>query len=240
MKEQLKRVLKKWPALYSFVATGYARFWYFLSGTSAEERRWAGRTIGEGYWNNIEHPSKHFLVERIAAFSPFSSILEVGCASGPNLYLLAKRFPQAEIVGIDINSEAIDYGNAQFKREGISNVKLSIGKADELGEYQDRSFDIVFTNGLLLCIGPDKIKKVIMDMIRIARKGLILMEWHCFEPESKCNSRDVYVGYWVRDYVALLKEFISEEKIRVIKIPNELWPDENWQKWGGVIEVILD
>lgn len=74
---------------------------------SEREREWAARSIAESYWNNRDHPSKHFLVERIATFSPFFNILEVGCASGPNLYPLAKKFPQAQIVGIDINPGAI-------------------------------------------------------------------------------------------------------------------------------------
>jgi hypothetical protein len=43
----------------------------------------------------------------------------------------------------------------------------------------------------------------------------------------------------MRDYVTLLKEFIPENKIKVVKMPEELWPDQNWQRWGGVIEVVM-
>jgi len=39
---------------------------------------------------------------------------------------------------------------------------------------------------------------------------------------------------------ALLKQFVPEEKIRVTKITEEMWPDENWKRLGGVIEVIVE
>ena len=38
---------------------------------------------------------------------------------------------------------------------------------------------------------------------------------------------------------ALLKQFVPEEKIPVTKISDEIWSDENWKRWGGVIEVIM-
>ena len=44
-------------------------------------------------------------------------------------------------------------------------------------------------------------------MIRITRKASILVEWPCFEPQSKDPyGLGVYhLGLWRRDYVALLK-----------------------------------
>lgn len=244
MKQQIIQIIKRWPAFYRCISKIYWAFNFhhlteLFIGTKARERQWAARPIAEGYWDNRDHPSKHFFAERIAAFSPIHSILEVGCASGPNLYLLAKRFPQAQIVGIDINQEAVQYGNGQFAREGISNVKLFVGKADKLGEFQDRAFDIVFTNALLIYIGPDKIKEVIEGILRITHHALILIELHCFEPDTKDPlGHGIYrYGNWVRDYAALLKQFVPEEQIRVTKIPEDVWPAEPWKELGAVIEV---
>lgn len=212
-----------------------------LLGTRAIERRWAARSpsSAEGYWDNRELPSKQFLVEQVAAFSPVHSILEVGCNCGPSLYLLAKRFPQADIKGIDINAAAIQYGNQQFAQEGISNVKLMVTKADELERFADKSFDIVFTMSLLMYIGPDKIKEISRELIRISRRALILMEWHLFETQDKdpFGLGTYHYGTWMRDYVALLKQFVREDQLKVIKIPEEVWPDRGWQEWGAVIEV---
>ena len=246
LKQRVVQTIMRWPSLYNFASKTYFTLQFdhlleLLIGTKAREKQWATRSIAEGYWNNRDHPSKHFLAERIAVFAPVHSILEVGCASGPSLYLLAKRFPQANIVGIDINQEAVEYGNAQFAQEGISNVDLKAGKADTLEAFPDRAFDIVFTNALLIYIGPDKIKNVIQGMIRITHKVLVLMELHFLEPNTKDPlGLGIYrYGNWVRDYVALLRQFVSAEQIRVTKIPEDVWPGDPWKELGAVIEVIM-
>ena len=265
MKEQLKRILENMPALYRFVSKGYTytmlryRYMkYLLSGTKAMEKEWATRHLREGekerddwgkesndwikgYRDSLDHPHRTFLAETISKFNP-SIILEIGCNCGPNLYPLAKKFPNAKIIGIDISPMAVQKGNEWLAQEGISNVKLLEGKADELRQFQDKSFDVVFTDAVLIYIGPDKIKEVIKEMIRITRRALILMEWHSFEPERKDPKglEVYYLGCWKRDYVALLKQFVPEEEIRVTKITEDVWPEENWKRWGGVIEVTID
>jgi len=264
MKEQLKHLLEKMPTLYRFITKGYTdsllRFRYleeYLLGTRVREREWATRHLRKGererddwgkesddwikaYWNSRDHSHRHFLIERISKYSP-NSILEIGCNCGPNLYLLAKKFPNAKIMGIDINPMAVQKGNEWLAQEGISNVKLLEGKAGELGQFQDKSFDVVFTDAVLIYIGPDKIKEVMKEVIRITCQALFLMEWHRFELEHKDPyGLGVYHrGCWRRNYVDLLKQIVQEEQIRVTKIPKDTWPDKNWEEVGAVIEVAM-
>jgi len=223
-------------------------------GTRLKERYWAKRHLRggddwgygnddwvRGYWDSRNHLHRSFLVERISKFFP-SSILEIGCNCGPNLYLLAQKFPRAEIVGVDINPLAVQKGNEWFVREGISNVRLLVGKADELSNFQDKSIDILFTDAMLMYIGPNKIMKVMKEMARIARRALILVEWHYFESAGG-DPRGLgvyYCGAWKRDYVMLLRQFAREERIAMTKITEDIWPDRNWSEVGAIIEVILE
>ena len=262
VKKRVALLLRRWPTLYNFVTRIYfalkpVHLMELVVGTKAREKDWATRHLHEGerrrddwgegsddwikgYRDSQGHPHRPFLVERISKFSP-NSILEIGCNCGPNLYLLAKKFPDAEIIGIDINSMAVQKGNEWLAQVGISNVKLLEGKADELGQFRDRSFDVVFADAVLIYIGPDKIKDVIKNMIRITRRALILMEWHCFEPQSKDPyGLGVYhLGHWKRDYVALLKQFDRDEHIHVTKITEKIWPEKNWSEVGAIIEVVM-
>lgn len=146
------------------------------------------------------------------------------------------------MVGIDINPAAIQKGKEWLAQEGISNVKLVVGKADELQAIPDKRFDIVFTDAVLIYIGPDKITKVVKELIRIARRALILVEWHYFEAwEKDPRGLGVYhCGNWKRNYVALLRQFVGEEQIHLTKITDDIWPDKNWSKVGAVIEVALE
>jgi len=246
IKQHIVNILKRWPASYHLVSNIYwtLNFHHLLEliiGTKARERQWAGRPIAEGYWNNRDSASTHFLVEKIAALSPVHSIFEVGCASGPNLYTLAKGFPEAQITGIDINPEAVRYGNAQFAREGISNVKLIAGGADRLQNFPDRAFDVVFTKALLIYIGPDKIREVIQGILRITHHTLVLIELQRFEPDTRDPlGLGIYsYGNWVRDYAALLRQYVPESQIQVTRIPKDALPGEPWEKLGAVIKVVM-
>jgi len=237
--------------------------------TITTDKEWATRHLYEkswveDYWKSRDHPHRAFLVEKICKYAPINSILEVGCASGPNLYNIAKKFPNAEIRGIDINPSAVEKGNEWLKQEGISNVKLEVGRAQELNRFANKSFDIVFTDAVLIYISPNEIKKVVKEMLRISRV-VILNEWHAFKKwlavllneyyyfrlifsrqrlkvlnipfKPKSASLGFFARHWVRDYRMLFEEFVPKERILITKLPKEVWNDKSWQQWGAIIEV---
>ncbi len=236
MKEKIKKILEKYPLIYSLAQ----KILWQISGLKV---KFCGTTFLENYWqrkefndfSGVNHPHRSFLIEKIANLQPFLNILEIGCGYALNLYLLAKKFPQAKFTGIDINQKAIEAGKKLLKKERIKNVELLVGKADKLNNFPEKNFDVVFTDAVLMYIGPDKIKGIIREILRIAKKGIILVEWHT--PNQKKDIYDAHIGVWKRDYVSLLKEFFPKEKIILSKITPEIWPDQNWQKWGYIIEV---
>jgi ubiquinone/menaquinone biosynthesis C-methylase UbiE len=225
-------------------------------GTSAREKQWAARHLRRGndwgntghagspdewvlsYWDSRQHPHRRFLVDKVAAYYPFSNILEIGCNCAPNLYLLAKQFPDAKITGIDINPRAIEKGREMLAAEGITNVRLLVAKADELGQFADDSFDVVFTDATLIYIGPDKINRVFEHLMRITRKALVLME---MQPgwKKKTETGVHQLGLWVRDYAALLSKYIPADRIRVSPVTREMWPDPEWLEAGAITEANL-
>jgi phospholipid N-methyltransferase len=246
---------KRSPTLYSI---GRHLYWKLrkvrdsLLGTVSHEKYWTNRHLYGGsdwdtvpssngfindYWNSKEHTHRPLLLQAISKFSPSSSILEIGCNCGPNLYLLAREYPNARIEGIDINTVAVETGNKLFKQEGIKNVKMQFGKADELSQFKNNEFDIVFTDAVLIYIGPDKIKKVMNEIIRITQKALILIEWHYELPQNDYSGLGVYYyGCWIRNYVNLLKQFPSVRNVHVTKIPVKSWESKNWRDMGYIIE----
>jgi len=207
----------------------------YIIGTKARE--WFWQTRG-GKWINIDfeknpHPHRKLLLEKISNHVPFNSVLEIGCANGPNLFFLANEFPKVKIQGIDINRKAIKIGNDYFKRKGISNVKLFIGKADDLSKFADKSFDIIFTDAILLYIAKDKINKVALEMKRVTRKAIVLLEHHS---EDKDAFGFYNQGNWIRDYKKLFEPFSSE--IKTTKLPLGIWGGD-WEKFGYIIEIVL-
>jgi SAM-dependent methyltransferase len=249
MRGGIIQVLKKYPHIHKLMQFVYwkvreakAR----ILGTKIEEKKWSKMHLnkGEGWirecWESKRNPHRQFVLSHIVRYAPFTTVLKVGCNYGPNLYNIAKFFPDVEARGVDINPVVVEKGNGFFADERMTNVRLSVGVADDLSEFGNRIFDIVLTDAGLLYIGPDKILKVIRELFRVARRSLILVEWHCGLNESDPVGLGIYYkGYWKRNYLKLLRPFANEECISLTKIPEEIWPTEGWKHFGYVIEVNL-
>jgi SAM-dependent methyltransferase len=193
-------------------------------------RKWARECLSPEV---INHPHREFLLKRIESHRPFESILEVGCASGPNLYRLAKKFPDIKIFGTDINKKAVKLGRDWFAGQGMGNVEISVSRAEDLRSFLAKSIDIVLTDAALIYISPDRIRKVLKETFRVANKSLIFNEWN-----YDLGKEPLYRDHWIYNWKELLKEFITEESIIVTRIPKGLWAGE-WEEFGAVIEVRL-
>ena len=250
------------PRIYSLAKMGY---WNYrkvketILGTRVQERFWERRHLKggsdwgnpisgnsanswvESYWRSRHHRHRELLMEIIQKHCPIETVLEVGCNCGPNLYMIAKEFESARVVGVDINRAAIEAGTRFFRSEGIENVRMLVRRADELDDFSDKSFDIVFTDAVLIYVGPDKIKKVIQEMIRVARKAIIFIELHREGGGSDCLSLGEYDrGYWIRDYSRIIESLNAKIKdFELEKIPKDAWEAANWQHWGYTIEIVL-
>jgi len=193
------------------------------------DKSWVERYISE---ESINHPHRKLLIETISKYYPFESVLEIGCASGPNLYLLAKKFPEVKFYGIDISKKAIERGKKKFNEEKISNVILESGNPSGLKKFFNKSIDIVFSDACLIFIDPKKINSVIEEMFMIAKKAIIMCEQHTDSPDS------FYTDNWIHNYKLLFGKFVSSEKIKFTKIPEGIWGGD-WGKFGYIIEITL-
>jgi len=131
-------------------------------------------------------------------------------------------------------------GNARLAELGIEHARLIIGKADDLSQFADRSFDVVFTDAVLCLIGPDKIGKVISEMKRISQRALVFVELHSSGVRRDPTGLGVFTrDGWVRDYRKLLSRFFSDDSITFKKIPADVWPEGRWKDYGSLITVML-
>jgi len=123
---------------------------------------------------SLSHPHRKLLIDAVSKYVPFESIFEVGCASGPNLYLLAKKFPGIRICGSDISRNAIDFGKKWFEKQNIKNVELFTSYAENsFRKYSDKSIDIIITDAALIYLNEKKLEKMIKEMIRFGLKALV-------------------------------------------------------------------
>jgi SAM-dependent methyltransferase len=258
-KERIKNIVRRYPKANEILKRSHLamlpiRLKTLFLGTRGMERKWAKRHLeadpgNEGepcrqewirrYWNSSAHPHRALLREALVKYSPDFSLLEIGSNCGTNLVIFAERFPQARFVGVDINPQAVYLGNDWIREKRISNISLEEGTATDLRRFGSQSFDIVMTDAVLLYIGRDRIISVITDLVRIARRAIILCEWHDNMGKDPRGRGVLSNGLWRRNYLTLMKTLVPAERIRITKIPAEVWPETGWREWGAIIEVAL-
>ncbi len=101
-------------------------------------------------------------------------VLDLACGPGGWALELAFRFPKAEILGVDISPQVIEYARAQAWSRGLSNVSFQVMDVMEPLAFPDGSFDLI--NGRLLCgfMFPSAWPRLVQDCFRLLRPGGVL------------------------------------------------------------------
>lgn len=103
------------------------------------------------------HPFPQTAVERLAACafmfgldapSPSRArVLEIGCAGAGNLIPYAARFPDAQVVGVDLSAVQIAQGIAAVERAGLENISLHVMDVADIDDSLG-PFDYIVCHGV--------------------------------------------------------------------------------------------
>ena len=102
------------------------------------------------------------------------SVLELGCNSGNNLQEINNLVPNIKLSGLDLSEPAINFGKTVDKNP----AELVAGDLMDLSRFEDKSFDLVFTSGVLLYLSPTDVIKVLKETIRISKRFIFNIELH--------------------------------------------------------------
>ena len=96
------------------------------------------------------------------------SILEVGSSVGFNCFGLALHYPNALIVGIEPDAEAVDVATRTARDFGITNIEFTTGVAEAL-PFDDGRFDLIVCHTVIEHV--QNVDKSIMQMARVLKPG---------------------------------------------------------------------
>lgn len=122
-------------------------------------------------WQTKIHPQHKWLLKTIEKENP-KSILEVGCGFGRNIkFLIENGISPSKISGFDISSDMIRQAYKYIKDK-----RVRFSTADLIDFKTKKKFDLVFTHGVLMHIPEDRIKDAINRLVKLTKRGLILIE----------------------------------------------------------------
>jgi len=97
---------------------------------------------------------------------PGLQILLAGCGTGQEPLALARAFPQAEILAVDLSTSSLAYAVRKAAEYKISNVMFRQGDILQLGKL-NRTFDCIFSSGVLHHMqDPMKGWRVLCDLLK--------------------------------------------------------------------------
>jgi ubiquinone/menaquinone biosynthesis C-methylase UbiE len=95
-----------------------------------------------------------------------SRVLEVGCGTGYNAVLIAKKFG-CTVVGVDIAELSIEKARERAIKEGLTDrIKFQVGDAYDLS-FDDKSFDVVITEFVSQFLNTKKVFKEFMRVLKL-------------------------------------------------------------------------
>lgn len=153
------------------------------------------------------------------------SVLEVGANVGINLSALRRILPDARIAAVEPNPTA-----CEALRQSPSKIEVHEASAYKL-PFEDKSFDLVFTNGVLIHIPPDKLATAVSEICRVSKTFVLCSEYFSHKPEEIAyHGRQGLL--WKRDFGSFYLDTVPGLKVRSYgflwqrELP--LFDDLNW------------
>lgn len=109
-----------------------------------------------------------------------ANILEIGCSFGGNIIPIARHFPKANIVGLDLSQKQISVGKTAIEAMGLNNIELD---HQDISTYQvpAKKFDYIICHGVFSWV-PEEVKEAIFQVIAdgLSDNGVAIVSYNTY------------------------------------------------------------
>lgn len=170
----------------------------------------------------MDHWWKRRLIHMIPTDRQYGRILDLGCGTGISTLKIAEKFPNAEVVGIDLTKSYLDVAAKKIRSQKIHNVELVHLPIEDMDQLPGQ-FDLVTGSFIPKLVDLDRMATG-CDA-KIAPGGAVVL--HDFIVPTTWILRLGFRMYWqlVRSFMRLRKGWLetSQNLFRII------W-ESNWQQ----------
>jgi ubiquinone/menaquinone biosynthesis C-methylase UbiE len=129
---------------------------------------------GPIHWEQTNRRSLRFNAPLISRYNSVlrhlpknaTSALDIGCGDGRLTCLIANRFPNTRVIGIDSEKAGIDQALRAAAARSVRNVLFSVNEKDNL-PFENKSFDLVVLTDVIEHLKDPR--KMIYEMARVLR-----------------------------------------------------------------------
>ncbi len=179
------------------------------------EQAWKTEFGNTYFWE--KHDTDHreqWWAEFFDRYPEIETVLEVGCGKGVNFRYMRDR---VEVSGIDVNEQAL----ARIPKD-IPTLQASAADLP----FEDESFDLVFTSGVLIHAPDVELPFQMSEIVRVSNRYVLAMEYNGDSVRGwRWMTTD---GLWSRDYGGIYER---EYGLKLL---------ESEGSWGGVTAWMLE
>lgn len=174
---------------------------------TSQEEFWAG-DFGDSY--SQRNTGSEWVASNTALFAEalkdtqISSVLEIGANIGLNVRALQGLLPGAEFSGLEINESAA----RELERTGCT-----VHRGSALTFEAPRTYDLVFTKGVLIHINPDHLEVVYRLLHEASARFIFVAEYFSPRPEA-ITYRGESDRLWRRDFAGELMDLFPDLELR--------------------------
>lgn len=162
----------------------------------------------QAYWDGRTLPPRKVIAEAIGALDA-ATVLEVGVHAGANLWAIDQIRVYDLLAGVELSDHVLAAAQSFLGNSLRSPHDLRLGNGKEL-PFADRSFDVVLSSIMLSCVGPEYVRNVLAEMVRVSKRYIVLAEPYDVSEQGATveGIPDPYPNttYWVRNYPGLLSK----------------------------------
>ncbi|MBM3512880.1 MAG: class I SAM-dependent methyltransferase [Alphaproteobacteria bacterium] len=120
-------------------------------------------------------------------------ILDMGCTVGHSTLPWKDRYPEAEVIGVDVGAPMVRYAHARAQNYGVTATFAQ--KDAEFTGYDDESFDIIYSCMFLHEVPGKNIRNILKEAHRMLKPGGVMIHYE-LPPNDLMSPYDGFYLDW--------------------------------------------